>query len=120
MQLVLGDDEKAYHAYTTNPASGASFYAYNIEAELDAPGEYYLNRQTLRLSFLPPRAAAVAPVPQTFPAAGYTAAHPPGSEVNNLLLLYRTVLTDFYHISELYSTVLTGVYHISEFVVQQN
>ena len=57
VQLVLGDDEKAHHAYTTNPASGSNFYAYNIEAELDALGEYYLNRQDLSLSFIPPRAA---------------------------------------------------------------
>ena len=34
-QLVLGDDEKAYHSYTTNPVNGANFYAYNIETELD-------------------------------------------------------------------------------------
>ena len=88
MQLVLGEDEKAYHAYTTNPASGANFYAYNIEAELDAPGEYYLNRQTLSLSFLPPRAAAVAPVLQTFPAASRTTTHLPGSEVNNYYCQY--------------------------------
>eukprot|EP01052_Picozoa_sp_SAG31_P016675 SAG31_NODE_1113_length_9854_cov_2.770682_4_plen_786_part_00 len=56
-QLVLGNDEKAHHAYTTNLASGSNFYAYNVEAELDAPGEYYLNRQDLQLSFIPPRAA---------------------------------------------------------------
>jgi parallel beta-helix repeat protein len=89
VQLVLGDDEKAHHAYTTNPASGSNFYAYNIEAELDAPGEYYLNRQTLILSFIPPRAAVTLapPLPppgsaalQTFPAGHI--AHPPGWEVH--------------------------------------
>ena len=62
-QLVLGDDEPAHHAYVTNLARGSNFYAYNIEAELDAPGEYYLNRQNLRLSFIPPRAAVASPAP---------------------------------------------------------
>jgi hypothetical protein len=56
-QLVLGEDEPAFHGYVTNPARGANFYAYNIEAELNALGEYYLDRQTLQLSFIPPRAA---------------------------------------------------------------
>ena len=63
VQLVLGDDEPAHHAYTTNPARGSNFYAYNIEAELDAPGEYYVDRQDLRLSFMPPRAAVASAAP---------------------------------------------------------
>ena len=40
-----------------NLARGSNFYVYNAEAELDAPGEYYINRQDLRLTFIPPRAA---------------------------------------------------------------
>lgn len=38
-------------------AQGGNFYVYNVKSELDAPGEYYINRSSLKLSFLPPRAA---------------------------------------------------------------
>jgi len=36
------------------PQKGSRFYAYNILAELDSPGEYYLNRATGVLYFYPP------------------------------------------------------------------
>eukprot|EP01121_Diplochlamys_sp_Union-15-3_P021010 TRINITY_DN8385_c0_g1_i4.p1 TRINITY_DN8385_c0_g1~~TRINITY_DN8385_c0_g1_i4.p1 ORF type:complete len:455 (+),score=52.53 TRINITY_DN8385_c0_g1_i4:653-2017(+) len=38
-----------------NPSKNSRYYAYNILAELDSPGEYYLNRKTGVLYFYPPQ-----------------------------------------------------------------
>ena len=34
---------------------GGNFYVYNVESELDSPGEYYINRKAMQASFIPPR-----------------------------------------------------------------
>ncbi len=49
-----------YHAY--GYSIGAPFYAINALCELDQPGEYYLDRQNLRLFFYPPSDPAAAAV----------------------------------------------------------
>jgi hypothetical protein len=48
--------------------AGGNFYAYNILSELDAAGEYYLDRKTGLLSFLPPAAASGAGNGTIYPA----------------------------------------------------
>lgn len=47
---------KPYHGYGYR--QGARFYALNLLAELDAPGEWYLDRSAGRLYFLPPEPIA--------------------------------------------------------------
>jgi len=50
--------------YGINP-SRARWYAFNLFAELDAPGEYYLDRQTGRLFFWPPKPGGKAVLSMT-------------------------------------------------------
>jgi hypothetical protein len=55
--------EPPYHQYGYR--AGQWFYAFNVLAELDAPGEWYLDRQRGVLLFWPPRAQGEAIVSAT-------------------------------------------------------
>ncbi len=39
---------------TWSSEKGRRFYAYNVRAELDAPGEFYYDRKTKKVDFIPP------------------------------------------------------------------
>lgn len=45
------------HPHPFGLAKGAPFYAENLLEELDAPGEYYIDRTAFRLYFIPPEGA---------------------------------------------------------------
>jgi hypothetical protein len=55
-QTITLDDEKNRHAYGFR--KGQWFYIYNALSELDAPGEWYLDRQKGILYFWPPKPIA--------------------------------------------------------------
>ena len=52
--------EPPYHTFGYRP--GKYFYIYHALCELDAPGEYYVDRDSGKLYFLPPEGAAEKPL----------------------------------------------------------
>ena len=69
-QLVLGEDEPAFHGYVTNPARGANFYAYNIEEELNALGDLRMLPAPVGSSSLEEGESSAGPNPGRLPSGG--------------------------------------------------
>ena len=61
--VTVGDDNinRDVNLQPGSGAQGGNLYFYNLHSELDAPGEYYINRSTAVLEFLAPRASLPTP-----------------------------------------------------------
>ena len=61
--VTVGDDDinRDVGLIKGSGAQGGNLYLYNLRSELDAPGEYYINRTSLELTFRVPRALVPPP-----------------------------------------------------------
>ena len=61
--VTVGDDDinRDVDLIKGSGSQGGNLYLYNLVSELDAPGEYYINRTSLELTFRVPRALVPPP-----------------------------------------------------------